>query len=58
MDDRDDERDTLLLTQDRQIDPDSAFGGRLGRNELEARLVSKLDTRMSILILIYILNCG
>ncbi|KAJ7368244.1 MFS general substrate transporter [Mycena albidolilacea] len=56
MDDRDDERDTLLLTQDRQIDPDAAFGGRLGRNELEARLVSKLDTRMSILILIHILN--
>jgi len=56
MDDREDEQDTLLLSEDREIDPDAAFGGKLGRKELEARLLTKLDTRMSILILIYILN--
>ncbi|KAF8195947.1 MFS general substrate transporter [Mycena galopus ATCC 62051] len=56
MDDRDDEHDRLLLSEDQEIDPDAAFGGKLGRTELEARLLSKLDTRMSILIVIYILN--
>ncbi|KAJ7700039.1 MFS general substrate transporter [Mycena rosella] len=53
---RDDRQDTPLLSEDREIDPDAAFGGKLARNELEARLLSKLDTRMSILVLIYILN--
>ncbi|KAF7352831.1 MFS general substrate transporter [Mycena venus] len=54
----DDSEDTLLLSEeDRQIDPAlAAYGGKLGRQELEARLLSKLDGRMSILILIYILN--
>ncbi|KAJ6539297.1 MFS general substrate transporter [Mycena capillaripes] len=55
--DRDDyAQDTPLLSEDREIDPDAAFGGKHARKELEARLVSKLDSRMSILILIYILN--
>ncbi|KLO18099.1 sugar transporter [Schizopora paradoxa] len=37
-------------------DPDAEFGGSLKRIELEQSLVRRLDTRMSILILIYILN--
>ncbi|KAJ6614287.1 MFS general substrate transporter [Mycena sp. CBHHK59/15] len=47
---------SLASDEDRDIDPDAAFGGKLARQELEARLLVKLDTRMSILILIYILN--
>jgi len=35
---------------------DSEFGGREARLKLERKLVYKLDARMSILILIYILN--
>lgn len=57
--DRDDyAQDTPLLSEDREIDPDAAFGGKHARKELEARLLFKLDSRMSILVLIYILNCG
>ncbi|KAJ7228704.1 MFS general substrate transporter [Mycena pura] len=52
MDDRD---DTPLLA-DADIDPNAAFGGKLARKELETRLILKLDMRMSILVLIYILN--
>jgi len=37
-------------------DIDSEFGGREARLNLERKLVCKLDVRMSILILIYILN--
>jgi hypothetical protein len=37
-------------------DVDSEFGGREARLKLERKLVCKLDARMSILILIYILN--
>ncbi|KAJ7781283.1 MFS general substrate transporter [Mycena metata] len=55
MDDSD-EQDRPLLSEDREIDPDAAFGGKNGRRELEAQLVAKLDARMSILILIYVLN--
>ncbi|KAJ7179205.1 MFS general substrate transporter [Mycena filopes] len=33
------------------------FGGKQARKELESRLVSKLDKRNSILVLIYVLNC-
>ncbi|KAJ7129736.1 sugar transporter [Mycena epipterygia] len=49
-------QDRPLLAEDRDIDPDAAFGGAHARNELEARLLSKLDTRMSILVAIYVLN--
>ncbi|KAJ7498969.1 MFS general substrate transporter [Mycena latifolia] len=57
MDDHDDDRqDRPLLSGDPEIDPDAAFGGKLARKQLETRLLSKLDTRMSILVLIYILN--
>ena len=38
------------------IDPDAEFGGTEARKKLEKRLVFKLDARMSILIVIYILN--
>ncbi|KAJ7095339.1 MFS general substrate transporter [Mycena belliarum] len=55
MDELDDCRQPLL-SDDQEIDPDAAFGGKLARKELETRLLSKLDTRMSILVLIYILN--
>lgn len=37
-------------------DPDSEFGGSEGRKRLEKSLLLKLDLRMSILIVIYILN--
>lgn len=37
-------------------DPDSDFGGREERVKLEKGLLRKLDVRMSILIVIYILN--
>jgi hypothetical protein len=54
----DSDEDRPLLSTDREIDPDAAFGGKLAREQLETRLLSKLDTRMSILVLIYILNCA
>ncbi|KAI0772059.1 MFS general substrate transporter [Trametes elegans] len=38
------------------IDPDAEFGGHDARKKLERRLLRKLDLRMSILIVIYILN--
>lgn len=41
------------LTDD---DLDNEFGGPIIRRELEKRLVWKVDKRMSILVLIYVLN--
>jgi hypothetical protein len=38
------------------LDVDAEFGGREARLVLERRLLRKLDVRMSILVLIYILN--
>ena len=38
------------------LDIDAEFGGREARLILERKLLRKLDTRMSILIVIYILN--
>jgi hypothetical protein len=38
------------------LDPDAEFGGIEARKKLEKRLLLKLDTRMSILLVIYILN--
>lgn len=35
---------------------DAAFGGPAARRELERKLLWKVDKRMSILVLIYILN--
>jgi len=37
-------------------DPDNEFGGKEARKTLERRLLLKLDLRMSILVVIYILN--
>ncbi|TFY60003.1 hypothetical protein EVJ58_g5425 [Rhodofomes roseus] len=37
-------------------DPDAEFGGPDARKKLERRLLLKLDARMSILVIIYILN--
>jgi len=37
-------------------DPDAEFGGIEGRRALERRLLWKIDLRMSILVVIYILN--
>lgn len=39
-----------------EVDPDAEFGGTEARKRLERRLLWKIDLRMSILILIYILN--
>jgi hypothetical protein len=49
---------TLQHRRDTQVapDPDSEFGGAEARKELEKSLLLKLDARMSILIVIYILN--
>ena len=37
-------------------DPDEEFGGHEAREKLERKLLRKLDLRMSILVVIYILN--
>lgn len=37
-------------------DPDAEFGGTEARKKLERRLLWKLDARMFILVIIYILN--
>ena len=37
-------------------DPDAEFGGSEERQKLERKLLRKLDMRMSILVVIYILN--
>jgi len=41
---------------DAASDPDAEFGGTEARKKLEKRLLLKLDARMSILVVIYILN--
>lgn len=37
-------------------DPDAEFGGAEARQALEKKLLRKIDMRMSILVVIYILN--
>ena len=39
------------------LDPDTEFGGTEARKRLEMKLLFKLDARMSILVIIYLLNC-
>ena len=39
-----------------QEDPDAEFGGAEARRKLERKLLLKLDARMFILVIIYILN--
>lgn len=53
-----DKDDTLAVQLDPalQDDPDAEFGGYEARKKLEAKLLRKLDARMCILIIIYILN--
>ena len=48
----------LQRYRDAQVvsDPDAEFGGAEARKRLEKSLLLKLDARMSILIVIYILN--
>lgn len=42
--------------EDSQQRTDSEFGGTKARKELERKLLWKIDLRMSILVVIYILN--
>lgn len=60
---RTDDEDLPLLLPERSseqqydaLDPDMQFGGHVARKELETRLLRKLDIRMSILIVVFILN--
>lgn len=41
---------------DGDVDPNAQFGGLEARKKLEKKLLLKVDARMSILLLIYILN--
>jgi hypothetical protein len=52
------EPDSDMDTPEGQAPPDTEaeFGGREARLNLERKLLRKLDMRMSILVLIYILN--
>lgn len=45
-----------LVSPDVPLDIDAEFGGKEARLRLERKLLRKLDMRMSILVLIYILN--
>ncbi|KDQ09010.1 hypothetical protein BOTBODRAFT_179347 [Botryobasidium botryosum FD-172 SS1] len=52
------DEETPLLPQDTptMVERDAEFGGTIERAKLEKALLRKLDARMSILVLIYILN--
>jgi hypothetical protein len=41
---------------DSEVDRDAEFGGPEARKRLEKKLLLKVDLRMSIMVLIYILN--
>ena len=47
---------SLAEQPDGALDIDAEFGGKEARLRLERKLLRKLDMRMSILIVIYILN--
>lgn len=49
----DEDIESIQLVQD---DPDAEFGGTEARKKMERRLLLKLDARMFILVIIYILN--
>ena len=60
-DSRESKRDEHILAHhsrdsEAALGPDAEFGGTEARKELERRLLLKLDARMSILVVIYILN--
>lgn len=46
----------LESVQVAEEDPDAEFGGAEARRKLERKLLLKLDARMFILVIIYILN--
>ena len=52
-----DERALERRSRDSEVslDPDVEFGGTEARKKLERRLLFKLDVRMSILVVIYLL---
>ena len=52
-----DERALERRSRDSEVslDPDVEFGGTKARKKLERRLLFKLDVRMSILVVIYLL---
>jgi len=55
------EKDTEGIKQAQQYDlnaedPDAQFGGTEARRKLEKKLILKVDLRMSIMVVIYILN--
>lgn len=45
-----------VVEHESAVDPDAEYGGSEERKKLEKKLLWKLDARMSILIVIYILN--
>ena len=45
-----------VRSKEQKFDLDAEFGGHEARKKLERKLLRKLDLRMSILIVIYILN--
>ncbi|CAL1701087.1 unnamed protein product [Somion occarium] len=53
---KDKDNDLAILENQDNIIGDEEFGGTEARRRLEKKLVRKLDARMSILIVIYILN--
>jgi hypothetical protein len=55
LQDEEERRDDTDIS-DLNADPDAEFGGKEARERLEKKLLRKLDIRMSILIVIYILN--
>ncbi|KAL5488091.1 hypothetical protein ACEPAI_6199 [Sanghuangporus weigelae] len=56
IEEKDFKEETLIADAGNIVDPDAEFGGREERLRLERNLLWKVDSRMSILILIYILN--
>jgi hypothetical protein len=50
------QNDEIVTSLDPQADSDAQFGGKEARDALERSLLRKLDIRMGILVLIYILN--
>ena len=54
--DYEDEEHRVENTHNTSDDPNEEFGGTEAREQMEKKLLRKLDLRMSILIIIYILN--
>lgn len=54
--DTEEKGDIRALSNVSPEDPDAEFGGTEARKALEKKLLLKIDLRMSILVVIYILN--